>query len=602
MSADNTTTNDLAPLSRRVTRTNSVPNSIPSDSDEDSQHSDSSNETEEDVCFPMDRQRTRNQGGIDFDEFQTFIDEQRVENAKLLKQNPSAPEQVIFSPRVQYADRHRKRLSKAARKYIPKWLQSSHEEGSSIALKDFETSTDEEEPGPGVVFSEDKNKVEEPSIKIPDRFELFNAANEETIHAHDLSSLAKPGQKIEDLFKSTSTTFGWWLNCCCATDNEIKILAKTFGIHPLTAEDIRMSENREKVEFFKDYYFVAFHSFDSDNESEEFLEPIYFYMVVFKTGILTFHFTPVVHCINVRRRIRQLKDYVPLSSDWICYALIDDITDSFLPVIKSVDFETDAIEASVLVVRDNNISTMLNRIGESRNKVMTLNRLLAGKADVLRMLSKRCHDYSSIPENLTSMNLSGLTALSSMPTGGVNSSAKAREEQATNVEAGQPRGEIALYLGDIQDHVITMYQNLATYEKILGRAYSNYLAQLQVESFNSNNRVTNMLSKVTLIGTVLVPLNIVTGMFGMNVAVPGKDANNLNWWFGILGVLLATMIVGILFANWWIKRINRPSVEEDSEDSQSFISRFIRRNRNNFNMRQNPVRSGNNRSMFSFHI
>lgn len=62
-------------------------------------------------------------------------------------------------------------------------------------------------------------------------------------------------------------------------------------------------------------------------------------MVVFKTGFLTFHNSPVVHCVNVRRRIRQLRGYVPLSSDWICYALIDDITDSFFPVIQAIDFE-----------------------------------------------------------------------------------------------------------------------------------------------------------------------------------------------------------------------------------------------------------------------
>jgi Mg2+ and Co2+ transporter CorA len=32
---------------------------------------------------------------------------------------------------------------------------------------------------------------------------------------------------------------------------------------------------------------------------------------------------------NVRRRIKQLKDYINVTSDWISYALIDDITDAF---------------------------------------------------------------------------------------------------------------------------------------------------------------------------------------------------------------------------------------------------------------------------------
>ena len=29
----------------------------------------------------------------------------------------------------------------------------------------------------------------------------------------------------------------------------------------------------------------------------------------------------------------------------------------------------------------------------------------------------------------------------------------------------RPRADIALYLGDIQDHIITMFQNLLAYEK-----------------------------------------------------------------------------------------------------------------------------------------
>lgn len=82
-----------------------------------------------------------------------------------------------------------------------------------------------------------------------------------------------------------------------------------------------------------------------------------------------------------------------------------------------------------------------------------------------------------------------------------------------------------------------MFQNLLAYEKIFSRSHTNYLAQLQVESFNSNNKVTEMLGKVTMIGTMLVPLNVITGLFGMNVTVPGQDSS-IAWWFGILGVLL----------------------------------------------------------------
>ena len=47
------------------------------------------------------------------------------------------------------------------------------------------------------------------------------------------------------------------------------------------------------------------------------------------------------------------------------------------------------------------------------------------------------------------------------------------------------------YLGDIQDHVVTMMTNLGHFEKMLSRAHSNYLAQISIESISqgtSTNR------------------------------------------------------------------------------------------------------------------
>lgn len=359
-----------------------------------------------------------------------------------------------------------------------------------------------------------------------DRFSFFASESDETIHAPDLASLTDEGQSFKDLFNPENGT--WWLDVLDPTDAEMRVIAKSFGIHPLTAEDIKMQEAREKVELFKTYYFVCFHTFDADHESEDFLDSINMHMVVFKDGILSFHFSPVQHTVNVRRRIRQLQDYVNVSSDWICYALIDDITDSFAPLIRELEVETDIIEDSVFVARECDFGRMLRRIGEARKKVMSLLRLLFGKADVIKMFAKRCNE---------------------------------RWDNA-------PRGEIGLYLGDIQDHIVTMYQNLQVYEKIFSRSHGNYLAQLQVESVNSNNRVTKVLGRVTLVGTVLVPLNLVTGLFGMNVKVPGQDGepeggDNLAWFFGIIGFMIFVVFTLSLVARRWLGEA------ESAEDTSS---------------------------------
>ena len=61
-----------------------------------------------------------------------------------------------------------------------------------------------------------------------------------------------------------------------------------------------------------------------------------------------------------------------------------------------------------------------------------------------------------------------------------------------------------------------MTQNLNHYEKILSRSHSNYLAQISIEMTDANNQINDVLSKLTALGTVLIPMNLVTGLWGMH--------------------------------------------------------------------------------------
>ena len=243
----------------------------------------------------------------------------------------------------------------------------------------------------------------------------------------------------------------FWLDVLSPTDTEMRVISKAFGIHPLTAEDIMMQEAREKVELFPKYYFVNYRTFEQDVNSEDYLEPVNMYVVVFPEGVISFHFAMTPHPANVRRRIRQLKEYLQASSDWISYALIDDITDVFAPLIQAIEDEVDNIDDAILKLlydKKEDISSeksmdqaagdrgseagdaasgngdMLRRVGEARKKVMMLYRLLGNKADVIKGFAKRCNEKWHIA----------------------------------------PKSDIGLYLGDIQDHILTMTSNLAHYE------------------------------------------------------------------------------------------------------------------------------------------
>lgn len=376
--------------------------------------------------------------------------------------------------------------------------------------KKTEPSDSDDEKNPSAI--DEKELVQTlQNANEPSRFGFFSSESQSTVHAADLGDLVLLGETFRDLFELGPEGGVWWLDVANPTEDELGAISRAFNIHPLTTEDIQTQEAREKVELFKQYYFVCFRTFyQQDKTSEEFLEPVNFYMVVFRDGVLTFSFVDNPHASNVRKRIGKLRDYVSLSSDWICYAMIDDIVDSFGPVIRDVELESEAIEDHVFIARVDDFESFLPRIGGLRKKVMSLMRLLGGKADVIRGFSKRCNEQYSVT----------------------------------------PRGDIGLYLGDIQDHVVTMMSNLAHFEKMLSRSHTNYLAQLNVTNLVLGNHVNKVLSKVTLIATILVPMNLICGLFGMNVEVPGAHNGGLNWFFGILGVMGAIVVVSISIARW----------------------------------------------------
>ena len=245
-----------------------------------------------------------------------------------------------------------------------------------------------------------------------------NGASGSREHSGKSSGQATPQMHVPKAKKyGPRPTF--WLDVQSPTDQEMRVLCKAFGIHALTSEDIMMQEAREKVELFRNYYFINYRTFEQDPNSEDYLEPVNMYVCVFRYGIVTFHFSQIPHPANVRRRIRQLTDYLVLSADWVSYAIIDDITDVYQPLISNIESEVDEIDDLILkalsetnelkdassnnlLVGDNKSAVseassisgidMLRRIGECRKKVMSLYRLLGQKADVIKGFAKRCNE------------------------------------------------------------------------------------------------------------------------------------------------------------------------------------------------------------------
>ena len=119
-----------------------------------------------------------------------------------------------------------------------------------------------------------------------------------------------------------------------------------------------------------------------------------------------------------------------------------------------------------------------------------------------------------------------------------------------------------------------MTQSLNHYEKLLSRSHSNYLAQISIEMTDANNQINDVLSRLTALGTILIPMNLVTGtsyppncipdvkskrstgLWGMNVHVPGQDDHDTYSWF--VGIICCLVAIGGI-GGWATYRLMRRS-------------------------------------------
>ncbi|KAI7830076.1 hypothetical protein BX661DRAFT_142201 [Kickxella alabastrina] len=322
----------------------------------------------------------------------------------------------------------------------------------------------------------------------------------------------------------------FWMDVTNPTPEEMASLARVFGIHPLTVEDIMADDDsRDKFETFSGYNFLMYRTIDYGDDAKstyefnrgtEGIATASFSIILKHSCVLTFHSARELdHVGNV---ISRLRDLAPLSTTsltaiqpvvtpaYIAYALVDDITDTLAPEMRSIELEIDAVDELVLILSTNEQADMLKRIGAARRKILTVWRLLQGKPDVIRSFSKLMERQAVADDML----------------------------------------RVAHYLSDVYDHLVSLVGSSSHCDMVLSRAHSNYLARISLELGESTVETNLFASRWTVIGAILVPLNVVTGLWGMNVKVPGRDRDDVLDFFMILTGCLVFIAVVIVWARY----------------------------------------------------
>ncbi|KAH7104607.1 hypothetical protein BKA62DRAFT_614212 [Auriculariales sp. MPI-PUGE-AT-0066] len=163
----------------------------------------------------------------------------------------------------------------------------------------------------------------------------------------------------------------------------------------------------------------------------------------------------------------------------------------------------------------------LMRMTSTRRLVTALGRLLAAKSEVIAQLQKRL-----------------------------------AHSAGTEFDWGGVSAEVAVYMGDVQDHIIFLQQSLAHYERILGHSHPAYLSHLRISFSQARGGVDKAVVALTAVTIIVLCMQGVIGIFSMNVKVPriSEGPNR----FLVFGCVLAAawvvaMSVLLLIRLWWVQ-------------------------------------------------
>ncbi|KAJ7783743.1 hypothetical protein DFH07DRAFT_935292 [Mycena maculata] len=409
----------------------------------------------------------------------------------------------------------------------------------------------------------------------------------------------------------------WFLDVSSPTWEDMRAIGKLLHLHPLTLEDILMQDPREKLEHFPKlgYYFLSFRAIESWNNREKYwdqdgderdeglVREANVYLIVFNEGVCSFHFTDISdHIDRVRNRIILLERVINMTSDWIAHGILDSIVDSFFPFLEGLEREVVAIEDVVFSgardtmpasrsksivekcksslkdiektgptdwpdeLSEKNVTSFsaspthfslpwppfiakwridipkrwkaglptkaaqtptastLHRMARARRLVTSLSRLLAAKSEVVAQLRKR----------LMTSAQSGASSTSG--------------EGAESVE-------VAIYLGDVQDHILTLENALGYYERMLSQSHPLYISHVRTTVSMTKGDTDKALMFLSILSIAVLCIQTLIGLFSINVTIP---ANTLEpgGKYNMFGIVLALAILILssflkLVHHWW---------------------------------------------------
>lgn len=273
-----------------------------------------------------------------------------------------------------------------------------------------------------------------------------------------------------------------WFDIEAPDEADLRLLSEHFRFHPLAIEDCTHPQSRAKFERYASHTFVVLCALDRTTR-EDLLDTVP--VCVFTRAGLVVSVRPkrVTAVERVRALVQEDPEHVGTVSERVLHALVDAVIDEFLPLVEDKGDQVDALE--VRVARDVT-SDVLDALIHARHDLLQVRRIILPHIEVVRRLLD--------PDN-------------------------------SDVST-----EYRVYMRDVLDHALVVSDNVSLYLEVANGA-------IQIHANAVNERLNQVMKFLAVVSTMMLPLTVIAGIFGMNFDVIPTSHQPFGFYLAVGGML-----------------------------------------------------------------
>jgi len=277
---------------------------------------------------------------------------------------------------------------------------------------------------------------------------------------------------------------------------------ETLKIHPLAIEDVWNDVGIPKVEDFGDYVQIVMHGVrEADTERAD--APLHLSeldMIIGHDFLVTHaHDEKLCAITPVQAEIGRNARLLKKGPAWVAHAVLDRLVDEYLPLVERFDAQIEDVENRILEGRLRSDRATVEHILKIKRSLQMLRRVTIYQREILLRLARA--EFDEIPRE-------------TMP-----------------------------FYRDVYDHFARVTEMVDSYRDLVS-------GLLEAHWSMQNNRMNEIMKRLTLISTIMLPLTLIAGIYGMNF----DNMPELKWHYGYYYALGLMAIVALGVLAWFRSR------------------------------------------------